>query len=334
MNLNKFFLLLVFVFLSGKSYSSETLEFGIIDSQSSEPYSTIRKHLYSRLSEKGYDLGKNLITHEFAIGNRKGVVKNIWKYYFKGKIDIAYVSGTLATIGAKEIFEGKPINVIFAAPTDPVGIGVIKGFNQKPYANFTGISYPVKVSKRLRFVRELIPNLKRIGYIYSDMPQSLSYLGWLKTAMKLPEFRDIKLILRKVPFIPSEGGHMRMAKLAKKYVLELNDQVDVFLSPNDQMGTQKAFAQMVFSNSKKPLIGVGRKDVNESWGATASLYPSLLNIGYVAADMILKLAKRKSLKSILPTQPKEGITIDKKLAKKFNLKIPKKYRKFYFSSAY
>jgi putative ABC transport system substrate-binding protein len=304
------------------SYAS-VKRIAVIDSQAGEPYNTIRRGLYKHLKNYGYEKNLNLDVKEFSIGNFSGAVKNIWSFVLKNKVDLVYVSGTMATIGAKKYLLNQEIPVVFAAPTDPVGIGVITSFTDKPAYNFTGVCYPVKVENRIRFMKKIIPNLKSFAYIYANMPQSISYLGWLREALKKEEFKGITMIAREVPFVPTEKGQIRMASFTIKHIKELNSKVDVFLSPNDQMGTQSAFAKTVIEHAKKPLIGVGRKDVVNNWGASASIYSSLDDISDKAAKMISQILNGKEIGNIYPEWPSEGIAIDINKSKKFNLLTPK-----------
>jgi putative ABC transport system substrate-binding protein len=315
-------LIIIFIVTFIPTGDAKGIKLLVMDSQSGEPYKTIRKHLYMSLAEAGYVKGVNLEVFEFSIGNREGLVKRLKEQYIeKKKIKYVYVSGTLATMGAKKYLMNTSAKVIFAAPTDPVGIGVIKNFSTPPAFNFTGICYPVAVDKRIDFLRKVIPNLKTIGYVYTKMPQSLSYLAWLKEVMGRRELAGIKLELRSVPFIKSNGGQKRMTQLAVKHIKELDSKVDVFLSPNDQMGTQPEFAKMVSKYATKPLVGVGRKDVVERWGATVSIYPDLKNISEVAASMLVRLFQGEAISNIMPQWPMSGVALNQSLVKKHKLKI-------------
>lgn len=321
-------LFLIFIFLVTSVRAEKKFHLAIIDSQIGEPYSTIRENLYKYLRLYGLDRNKNLVIQEFSIGNKPGTVKNIWKHYVKGKSDLVYVSGTMATIGSYKYLKGLDIPVIFAAPTDPVGIGVIDNFKSSPKLNFTGICYPVKVEQRLRFIKKLFPKAKTIGHIHSLMPQSLSYKKWLDAALEKDEFKDLTILHHSVDFIASERGQERMASISKEIVKKIDSQVDLYISPNDQMGTQSPFAQMINAESTKPLIGIGKKDVTQNWGAHASIAPSLEDIAKNAAFMISEVAKGKSINSLLPKWPKYNIYIHKKKMKALGHKIPKEYKRF------
>lgn len=102
--------------------------------------------------------------------------------------------------------------------------------------------------------------------------------------------------------------------------------MDVFLSPNDQMGVQEPFAKMVWQTASKPLIGLGSRDVMLGWGATASIYPSHESMGIQSANMIIKIFKGIDIKEIPTEWPKEnGFAFDLKKVKKFGLSIPVKF---------
>lgn len=210
---------------------------------------------------------------------------------------------------------------MFGSVTDPVGEGVIDDFTHPPKANFTGICHPVKVEDRFQFILDLLPHAKTLGLIYADMPQSRSYNAWVRSMVRTPPFQHLTVLFRQVEFVKSEGGHKRMALLAKQHVLELNDQVDAFVAPNDQMGGQQPFAAMVFRHASKPLIGLNRPDVMEAWGATASMYPSFVWAGKKAGQMIHALLEGQSIQTLIPVWPRTGIALDLHKAEHFGLTI-------------
>jgi len=291
--------------------SSRQFKLLVIDTQKGEPYETVRKSMLSELSGLGYKKGKNLTIKYYSLGNFEGRAKSIWKYREKKNIyDVIFLNGTIAVKAFKSFALDDHNKFVFASVTDPVGEGVIEDFEYSPKHNFTGICYPVKVVDRLRFIKKVFPTVKKIGLIHSDMPQSHSYNRWLKETLKNPEFRDLEIIFRKVPFVKSEEGHIRMVKLAEKYVEELNSTVDIFLSPNDQMDAQPPFAKMVYASATKPLVGLGRKDAMDGWGATMSIYPDLKGAGKQIAHMIEQLFKGKPIKDIIPKWPSYGVAFD------------------------
>lgn len=295
----------------------------IIDSQDGEPYKTVRESMIAELDLLGFSEDDNLNIKYWSLGNKDGKAQRVWLLEKDTHYDAIFLNGTVAAINFKKFaFRNNAYKFIFGCVTDPVGIGIIDNLNSAPKGNFTGISYPVKVDKRLRFIKKVMPNAKNIGFIYADMPQSRSYIKWINKAISQNEFNELKFHFRSVEFIKSDEGHNRMTMLAKKYVQELDSQVDLFLSPNDQMGAQEPFAKMVSETATKPLIGLGRKDVMENWGATMSIYPSLKEAGKQIGIMISRLFKGTDLRQITPEWPKYGVTFNLKKTQQFGISIP------------
>jgi len=296
----------------------------ILDSQQGYPYDDIRQALLAKLTDSGYRIGDNLrLTLDTAANDVQRGVEVLQQRLTEG-YDVIFVGGTVATIAAKQALYGRPQPVVFSAPTDPVGIGVIDTFEQAPTANFTGVCYPVPVKARLRFIKRLLPQAKTLGLIYADMPQSQSYNRWLQTLISEdPEFADLKILFYPVPFITGENGDQVMANLAIPLIKALNDRVDAFIKPNDQLGTRRQFSEVVHQYASKPLIGLVKDDVMDRWGATAVVYPSHASIGEQAARMIQALFQGQAISSLAPEWPqKYGFALDLAKTKRFGMTVP------------
>lgn len=296
----------------------------VVDSQIGSPYQGTREAMMAELEKRGYTKAAGFTFEYHTLSNYKGTAKSLLRFRLQREhFDAVFLNGTLAVSAFKDlVWQSDKYFFVFATVTDPVGVGLVDKYDEPPLGNFTGISYYVPVETRLSFIRQLIPNVKNIGFVYADMAQSHSYRAWLEDALKTEEWQGVTVHFRQVSFIPSDGGQKRMAGLAEKYIKELDSKVDVFLAASDQMGSQSPFANMVEKTATKPLIGLGRKDVVENWGATASIYLNTEGIGIQAAAMIERLFKGESIQTIFPERPKKfGIVIDKAKAAKFNITI-------------
>ncbi|WP_041641281.1 ABC transporter substrate-binding protein [Magnetococcus marinus] len=288
------------------------------------PYDEVRHALIQSLQAYGYRRGENLhITIESAQNDVQQGMTLLEKAQLN-KFDLFYTGGTVATIAAKNVLLGQQTPVVFASPTDPVGIGVIDGFKFPPKANFTGVCYPVPVKARLRFIRQLLPKARTFGLIFADMPQSHSYNRWLQALLQDdPEFKDIRILYRAVPLVLGEEGDLRMAQAAIPIIQALDNQVDAFIKPNDQLGSRRAFAQTVYEHAKKPLIGLVRQDVMQNWGASAVIYPSHTSIGQQAAFMIKRLLEGEVVANIIPQWPTQfGYAIDLPKTRQYHISVP------------
>lgn len=296
----------------------------VIDSERGEPFSSVRQAMLEALAEDGYKDGQTLNIHYASLSNFPGIAQNLWNISGHRKHSYFFINGTIAAAAYKNLaFDDGQHAFIFCAVTDPVGMGLIDGFKIPPKANFSGVSYPVPVKERFRFVKRLFPNARKIGLVYADMPQSHSYRGWVEDLLKNDaEFKGLEVVFRMVPFVPNEGGHKRMAMLAERYVRELDSQVDLFLAPNDQMGVQQPFSEMVHRVASKPLIGIGQREVREGWGATAAISPSLHALGKECATMVRQMLDGKPIRQILPAAPKTfEIAIDAAKARAFGARL-------------
>jgi len=295
----------------------------IVDAQKGEPYQSARESMLKELERLGYASGKNLAIKYHSIGNQEGATLSIWKLEKDKKYDAIFLNGTVAVMGFKKLALGDMRHkFVFGTITDPIGVGVIDSYDASPKANFTGVGYPIKVTERLRFIKKVMPKAQRIGLIYADMPQSHSYKGWVDSALASKEFAGLQVIYRVVPFVKSEEGHRRMADLAVEHIKALDSQVDVFMSPNDQMGVQAPFAGAVYKNATKPLVGLGKKDVTEGWGATMAMYPDMDEAGKMSAVMIKALFEGRPVKAIYPRWAPAGFAFDMQNVKRFNIDIP------------
>jgi putative ABC transport system substrate-binding protein len=298
----------------------------ILDSQLGNPYDEVRGALAKALSGYGYLEGRNLRTTLKVSGNDTAQGERALREQLKkDHFDVIFVGGTAATISAKNALLGDMSQrIVFGAPTDPVGIGVIKDFSSKPFANFTGVCYPVPPKARFKFIKRLLPGARTFALIYADMPQSRSYNQWVSDLFAHdPEFKGLNIIFRAVPLITGENGDSLMAVAALPHIRELDAQVDAFIKPNDQMGTRRQFAEVVFKTATKPLIGITRDDVMGRWGSTAVIYPSHTSIGEQAARMVKDLFEGKAIADIPPEWPRTyGFAVDLPKARQFNLTVP------------
>jgi putative ABC transport system substrate-binding protein len=295
-----------------------------LDSQSGSPYADVYSALLDSLHSYGYKKGENLSIAYYSAGNDVARAESLLQQASVESYDVIYVGGTVSTIAAKNILYKRQQPVVFASATDPVGIGVIDGFNQPPKANFTGVCFPVPVKARLRFIRALFPQAKRYGLVYADMPQSHSYNAWLSSTLQEdPLLKEVEILFRSVPLIKGEAGDTTMTRLARPIVHELEKQVDIFISANDQLGARQSFSNLIRKHTDKPLVGIVRSDVMDDWGAMAAVFPSHESIGRQAASMIQELFEGKPIAQIEPEWPAQyGYAVDLKKAQGYDVSLP------------
>lgn len=304
--------------------AAEPVRLLFIDTQAGAPYDDARQATVEALRQQLAGQQRTLEVQHYSLQHYDGIATRIWHNLGEAQRhhDAVVVNGTMAAQAFRDLAKDQPQQrFFFLAVTDPVGLGLIEGFDRPPSANFTGVSYPVPVRERLRLLRAVMPEARTIGLIYADMPQSHSYRRWLDEALAEPEFRDLEVIYRQIPFVPSDGGQQRMARLAAAEAKQLDGQVDLFLAPNDQLGVQPYFAQALAPVISKPLMGVGERDVREGWGAAFTIYADQAEAGRQLAEMLFRHVSGTPFAGIWPQPPRKfGVLYDPALSQRFGLK--------------
>jgi putative tryptophan/tyrosine transport system substrate-binding protein len=119
--------------------------------------------LTTRLHELGWSEGDNVaIEYRWALG-RSDRVSEIAAEFERRKVDAIVTYGSAATILRQTI---TTIPIVFAVAFDPVRGGLVQSL-EHPAGNVTGVSIqqPDLVGKRLKLLRQAIPQLQRLGIL-------------------------------------------------------------------------------------------------------------------------------------------------------------------------
>ena len=119
--------------------------------------------LTARLRELGWSEGDNLaIEYRWAQG-RSDRVSEFAAEFERRKVDVIVTYGAAVTILKQTITS---IPIVFAVAFDPVRSGLVQSL-ANPAGNVTGVSIqqPDLVGKRLKLLRQAIPELRRLGIL-------------------------------------------------------------------------------------------------------------------------------------------------------------------------
>jgi len=114
------------------------------------------------LRELGYVEGQNMAI-EFRIGPLDQLPR-LAEDLVRSKVDVIVASASSAGMAAKKATTSIPI--VFTSLSHPVEIGLIKSL-ARPGGNITGVTVNAgaTVTKRLEFLRELVPSLKQVAVL-------------------------------------------------------------------------------------------------------------------------------------------------------------------------
>ena len=138
---------------------------GILYPGTYESSETYYRAFFESLAAEGYVEGKNLtVERRFANGHaeRLGAFA---RELVAANVNVIYAPPTPAAMAAKNATQQIPI--VFSMTTDPVGLGLVTSLS-RPGANVTGLSTLGRelAPKRVELLRDLVPNLRRIGLFY------------------------------------------------------------------------------------------------------------------------------------------------------------------------
>lgn len=130
------------------------------------------------LAERGFVEGKNLeIDYQNANGNMPTQQQIAQKFAGEG-LDVI-VPITTPTSQAM-VTVTKDVPIVFVDVTDPLKAKLIPQF-EKPGGNVTGVSDAAPIKAQLELFKEIVPDLKTLGFIYNPgLDSSKAVLGWVQ----------------------------------------------------------------------------------------------------------------------------------------------------------
>jgi putative ABC transport system substrate-binding protein len=149
-----------------------------------------------RLRELGWIEGRNIaIEYRWSEGRPERNAE-IAAEFVRLKVDVIVTLGS-AVPALKRVTSSIPI--VFALSTDPVGGGLVASL-ARPGGNVTGLSNQAAdlASKRLAFLREAVPNLRRLAVMLNvGFPQAGLEMGGVKVAAQRLGIEVTPLEIRK-----------------------------------------------------------------------------------------------------------------------------------------
>lgn len=171
------------------------------------------------------------------------------------------------------------IPIIFATVTDPVKAKLIDKY-VKPGGNVTGVSDAAPIEPQLDMFLEIVPNLKKIGFIYNPgLDNALATLGWIKEHGAT----------RGIEVVESPAPTTNEVILATK---KLIGKVDAIYVPNDTTIVAALEAIIKIGEDVDLPIFTGETGGVER-GAVASVGLDYVAVGRVAGDMAADVLEGK-----------------------------------------
>ncbi len=124
-----------------------------------------REGFLEGLKEEGIEEGKNLtVDVKNAAADREQQNRSVT--FVSDKVDLVCAIATPSAQSAYNSAMKADIPVIYTAVTDPVA-AKLADKDGKPAGNVTGTSDELPVEEQLKMIREMLPDAKKIGIIYT-----------------------------------------------------------------------------------------------------------------------------------------------------------------------
>lgn len=263
------------------------------------------------LTNDGYVDGTNLkVDFKSAQGNF-GTAQQIVRQFIGDAPDVIVTITTPTSQAAAAATKDVPI--IFTTVTDPLKAGLVPTLKH-PGGNVSGVSDLVPTERQIDVVKEIVPNLKKLGLVYDpSLANAVSTVESIKAVAPKMGFTTIESPAMGLNNVPAAGQ-------------ALVGKVDAIFVPNDTT-VYAAFESLVkvCQEAKVPLFTAERRSVQR--GAIATVGFDFKHIGVRTAamvDQVLKGTKPGDMDVVfMENEPNAlALYVNKESAEKMGVTIP------------
>jgi len=263
------------------------------------------------LAETGFIEGKTLnVDYQTANGNMATQQQIARK--FAGDRPDAIVSITTPTSQAMAT-AAKDIPLVFVTVIDPIKARLIESYT-KPGGNVTGVSDAPPIAQQLKLFREIVPKLRRLGFVYNPgLDSSIATLGWIKEQAAPLKIQIIESVA------PTANEVIPAAR-------RLVGKVDAIYVPNDTTVVASLEAVIkVGQDTKTPIFTGETRGVDR--GAVASTGLNYIQVGRLGGLMVAEVLNGKKpgdIDAVIAYQklPNFDVVVNKKSAASMGVTLP------------
>lgn len=306
------FAFLVFAFFyvghAQNSQKNKIPKVGVLQLLSHPALDQINKGLDDTLAKHGYKNGKNIqIIFQNAQGDQSNL-RTISKQFVQDNVDVAVGIATPSVQSLKNATSTIPI--VMGAVTDPKGFGIVPS-NTHPGGNITGVSDQAPLDDQLKLMKQIMPNMKRLGIIYTSSDMSATTES--KKMKKLAQANGLQVSVSSISNIND----------LEQVSTNLSQKVDAIFIPTDNtIASGMKLLSGIAAKENVPIFPAAETMVKDGGLATMGL--SQYELGQKAGEDVVKILQHKAKPADMPvTFIKKGhLIINQKMARKLNITIP------------
>ncbi|MFF0825351.1 ABC transporter substrate binding protein [Brevibacillus sp. NPDC003359] len=284
----------------------QTVKLGLTQFVEHPALDAIHKGVLDGLKDAGYEEGKNLeVDSQNAHGDMNNTVSIAQKYAGDKKDIVVAIATPSAQAAAKAIADNP---VIFSSVTDPLSAQLV-GSLEKPDKNVTGTSDKVSMEQQLKLVKAFLPELKKLGVIYTTSE--------INSEVQVKELEDAAQ-KEGVEIIKAGISQLSEVQLAAQ---GLTSKADAIIIPIDN--TVVSSFEAVLGAAEENKIPVFASDTDTvKRGAVATYGIDYYQIGKQTGDMAARILKGHSVADTPVEISKQAdLYINETAAAKFGLTI-------------
>ncbi|HEL9630701.1 TPA: ABC transporter substrate-binding protein [Streptococcus suis] len=258
---------------SNSSTSTEKVKIGVLQFVTHDSLDEIYKGIKAGLEEGGYSTTDNLDIDFMNAEADQSQVQTMSKKLVDNGNELLIGIATPAAQGLANATTELPI--IMGAVTDPVGANLVKDL-KNPGGNITGVSDQTPVADAISLIKQITPEAKTIGVLYSSNEDN--------SKIQVAEF---KAAAEEAGYTVLEYAVASSNELAATVEVATN-KADVLFTPVDNT-VASAFSTVVsVANKTKTPIFTSVEDMVEG-GGIASVTLSQYDLGVATGKMAAKI---------------------------------------------
>ena len=290
--------------------SSKTYNLGIIQFAEHGSLDNCRKGFLKGLESEGIKEGENLkITYKNSQADT-ATDNQIASNFASKKLDMICAIATPSAQSAYNAAMKADIPVIYTAVTDPVA-AELADKDEKPVGEVTGTSDKLPVEEQLKMIREMLPDAKKIGIMYTT-----------SEANSVSAIKEYKSLVKKYDFELVEKGITTTADVSLA-ADDLLSKVDCITNLTDNTVVASLPTILDKANEKKiPVFGSEIEQVKI--GCLAAEGIDYIALGKQTGKMAAKVLKgeAKASEQNFETITEPGFYVNNKVAENLGITVP------------
>lgn len=254
---------------------SEQLYIGLLQYTSHPSLDAIADGIIDTLAENGYEDKENIVLDFQNAQGDQSNLNTMANRFVMNEADMMIAIATPSALAVANVTEDIPI--ILGAITDPENVGLVAS-NEAPGGNVTGVSDMTPIAKQLELIRQIQPEAKTLGLLYSSSEDNAVLQGEL--AAELAKEYGFDTVTRTV------SSTNDVSQVAKQLVSE----VDAIWTPNDNI-IASAFPSVVELANEARIPIYPAVDMMVAQGGLVTLGLNQYQIGVKTGEMIVELLK-------------------------------------------